>query len=36
MDERILKWLYDIQYSVVEIEGFFENQPKDFFLYKSN
>jgi uncharacterized protein with HEPN domain len=36
MDERILKWLFDIKFSIDEIESFFEGQSKDFFLYKQN
>jgi|GEM_PF-3303311 len=29
MDERILKWLYDVDLAISEIDSFFENQPKD-------
>ena len=36
MDERILKWLYDIRYAIVEIESYFDGLPKDFNQYKSN
>ncbi len=36
MDERILKWLFDIKLSIDEIESFFDGQPKDFFEYKKN
>lgn len=36
MDERILKWLFDIKISIDEIDGFFKNEEKDFFKYKSN
>lgn len=36
MDERILKWLYDIRTAIFEIEGYFENIPKDFSQYQSN
>lgn len=36
MDERILKWLYDIRNAIVEIESYFEEIPKDFNHYKSN
>jgi len=36
MDERILKWLYDIELAIDEIEGFFINIPKDFSQYSSN
>lgn len=31
MDERILKWLYDISQSIDEIESFFEHEEKDFY-----
>jgi len=30
MDERILKWLYDIKIAIDEIDSFF-NDNKDFF-----
>jgi uncharacterized protein with HEPN domain len=36
MDERILKWLYDIKLSIEEIEGYFENEEKNFFQYQKN
>ena len=36
MDERILKWLYDIKDAIEEIESYFKEFPKDFNLYKSN
>lgn len=36
MDERILKWLYDIKLAIEEIEGYFENREKDFFQYREN
>lgn len=36
MDERILKWLYDIKIAIEEIDGYFENQEKDFFQYRKN
>jgi len=36
MDERILKWLYDIQEAIDEIDGYFSKLPKDFIHYKSN
>ncbi len=34
MDERILKWLYDIKISIEEINSFFEGQKLDFFEYR--
>lgn len=36
MDEKILKWLYDIKIAIEEIEGFFIDLPKDFNQYSSN
>jgi uncharacterized protein with HEPN domain len=36
MDERILKWLFDIKICIEEIESFFKEDENDFFKYKSN
>ena len=36
MDERILKWLYDIKLAVEEIDLYFENTDKNFFEYQKN
>lgn len=36
MEERVLKWLYDIQNSISEIETYFDSFPKDFNSYKAN
>ena len=36
MDERILKWLYDIDVAINEIESYFLNEKMDFFEYKKN
>lgn len=36
MDERILKWLYDIKLCINEIENFFDEEEKDFFKYRNN
>ena len=36
MDEKILKWLYDIKGAIDEIEGYFDKYPKDFNSYKEN
>lgn len=36
MDERILKWLYDIKLAVEEINSYFISEPKTFSNYKSN
>ncbi len=36
MDERILKWLFDIKQSVDEIDGFFRNTERNFHEYQGN
>nr|WP_209437588.1 HepT-like ribonuclease domain-containing protein [Pedobacter petrophilus] len=36
MDERIIKWLFDIKIAITEIEGYFLEYPKDFFKYRKN
>jgi uncharacterized protein with HEPN domain len=36
MDERILKWLYDIKMCIDEIDSFFNVEEKDFFKYRNN
>ena len=36
MNERILKWLYDIQGAIAEIDAYFIDFPKDFNQYKKN
>lgn len=36
MDERILKWLYDIKIAITEIDGYFLEYPKDFIKYRQN
>lgn len=36
MDEKILKWLYDIKIAIEEIDGFFEDEKRDFLVYKKN
>ncbi|WP_163400902.1 HepT-like ribonuclease domain-containing protein [Flavobacterium fluviatile] len=36
MDERILKWLYDIKLCIDEIDSFFKEEEKVFFRYKNN
>ncbi|WP_392437333.1 DUF86 domain-containing protein [Cruoricaptor ignavus] len=36
MDEAVLKYLHDIQNSILEINSYFENKPKDFFEYQQN
>lgn len=36
MDERIQKWLYDIIAAIDEIEGYFEDFPRNFNQYSTN
>lgn len=36
MDERILKWLYDIKIAIDEIDFYFLESPKDFLKYREN
>lgn len=36
MEERILKYLYDIKLAIDEIDSFFDNHPKQFDSYLSN
>ena len=36
MDERILKWLFDIKLAIIEIEDYFTEYPKDFLKYREN
>lgn len=37
MDERILKWLYDIKICIDEIDSFFQAEGEnDFFKYRDN
>jgi hypothetical protein len=36
MDERILKWLYDVDFALDEIESYFEGKERDFFEYQKN
>ena len=36
MDERILKWLFDVKMSIDEIDSFFESKQKNFFKYQAN
>lgn len=36
MEEKTLKWLYDIKTAIDEIEGYFLDKPNDFTSYKSN
>lgn len=36
MDERILKWLYDIKFALDEIESYFDGKEKNFAEYQNN
>jgi len=36
MDERILKWLFDIKFAIDEIDSYFENEERNFFEYLRN
>lgn len=36
MDERILKWLYDIKVAIDEVDSFFQDEPKIFEKYQQN
>lgn len=36
MDERILKWIFDIKIAIDEIDSFIESNAKDFLKYKNN
>jgi len=36
MDEKLLKWLFDIRLAIEEIESFFDSFPKTFEDYQKN
>ena len=36
MEEKIQKWLYDIQFAIEEIESFFVERPNSFNQYSNN
>jgi hypothetical protein len=36
MDDRILKWLFDIKIAIEEIDSFFASSAMVFFKYKEN
>ena len=36
MDERILKWIYDIDFALNEIDSYFDNKDKNFLEYREN
>ena len=36
MDEKLLKWLFDVKLAIEEIESFFQDRPKSFTEYQNN
>ena len=36
MDDKILKWLYDVKLAIDEIDSFFEGQDRNLFKYKNS
>jgi uncharacterized protein with HEPN domain len=36
MDERIIKWLFDVKFAIKEIDTFFITNEKDYFKYQKN
>ncbi len=36
MDERVLKWLFDVKMAIEEIDSFFDEIEKDFLKYRQN
>ncbi|WP_366183085.1 HepT-like ribonuclease domain-containing protein [Flavobacterium ovatum] len=36
MDERILKWLFDVKMAIEEIDSYFSDEVKDFLKYRNN
>ncbi len=36
MNEKLLKYLFDIKLAIEEIDSFFENEPRKFDNYKRN
>lgn len=36
MDERIEKWLFDIRIAIDEINGYFGDEARNFFLFQKN
>jgi uncharacterized protein with HEPN domain len=36
MDERVLKYFYDVKIAIEEIESYFQTYPKSFSEYKNN
>tara|TARA_R110002050_G_scaffold3083_2_gene16211 strand:- start:109 stop:459 length:351 start_codon:yes stop_codon:yes gene_type:complete len=36
MDEKILKWLYDIKLAIEEVDSYFDERERNFFEYQKN
>ncbi len=36
MNEKVLKWLYDIKIAIDEVDSFFVHKEKSFFEYKND
>jgi len=36
MDEKILKWLYDIKFAIEEVDSYFDERERNFFEYQKN
>jgi uncharacterized protein with HEPN domain len=36
MNEKVLKYLYDIKIAIGEIDSFFENEPRSYDNYRHN
>lgn len=36
MDERVLKWLFDIKIAIEEINSYFQHEERNFFKYQAN
>ncbi len=36
MDEKVKKWLFDIQTSIFEIEKYFQSSEKSFYTFQNN
>tara|TARA_R110001592_G_C12598004_1_gene695423 strand:+ start:110 stop:250 length:141 start_codon:yes stop_codon:yes gene_type:complete len=36
MDEKILKWLYDIKLAIEEVDSYFDERERNFFEYQEN
>ncbi len=36
MDERVLKWVFDIKSAIADIDSYFDTDERNFFEYQSN